>query len=70
MRNLRTKISSVTDIELLKCIQNFLDLTVIDCEWNAMTLKKFLANLAKIYVRPIQRSLSADPVNEHNEQEQ
>nr|XP_034330272.1 uncharacterized protein LOC117690353 [Crassostrea gigas] len=56
--------------ELLKCRQNCRDLTLIDCEWNAMTLKKFLGNQAKIYVRPIQRSLSTDQVNEHSEQEQ
>ena len=56
--------------ELLKCRQNCRDLTLIDCEWNAMTLKKFLGNQAKIYVRPIQRSLSTDLVNEHSEQEQ
>jgi hypothetical protein len=55
--------------ELLKCRQNCRELNVIDCEWNAKTLKTFLGNQAKIYVRPIQRSLSTDPVNEHLEQE-
>ncbi|XP_061167403.1 uncharacterized protein LOC133176276 [Saccostrea echinata] len=56
-------------LELLKCRQNCRELKVVDCEWNARTLKTFLGNQAKIYVRPIQRSLSTDLVNEHNEQE-
>lgn len=56
--------------ELLKCRQNCRELCIIDCQWNAGTLKSYLGAQAKIYVRPIQKCLSTKPVNENSVPEQ
>ncbi|VDH90130.1 Hypothetical predicted protein [Mytilus galloprovincialis] len=56
--------------ELLKCRQNCRELCLIDCQWNAGTLKSYLGAQAKIYVRPIQKCLSTKPVNENSVPEQ
>lgn len=49
--------------ELLQCRQNSRTLTLIECEWSVKSLKTFLGYQAKIYVRPIQKNLSIEPID-------
>ena len=46
-------------VELLRCTANCRDLSVISCSWNAKDLRSSLGGRqGKIYLRPIQKSLS------------
>uniref|UniRef100_A0A8W8I3L1 HECT domain-containing protein n=1 Tax=Magallana gigas TaxID=29159 RepID=A0A8W8I3L1_MAGGI len=47
--------------ELLNCKQNCRELTLINCHWNVRSLKSYIGNQAKIYIRPIQTSLDTTP---------
>lgn len=49
--------------ELLKCTQNSRELSLIDCEWSVSQLKTFLGSQTKIYIRPVQTSLSTTPTD-------
>ena len=50
-------------VELLRCTANCRDLSVISCSWNAKDLRSFLGDgQGKIYLRPIQKSLSTQPL--------
>ena len=49
--------------ELLRCTSNCRDLSVISCSWNAKDLRSALGGgQGKIYLRPIQKSLSTQPL--------
>ena len=49
--------------ELLRCAANCRDLSVISCSWNAKDLRSSLGGgQGKIYLRPIQKSLSTQPL--------
>ncbi|CAB4037582.1 Hypothetical predicted protein, partial [Paramuricea clavata] len=49
--------------EMMRCQPNCRDLTVIDCSWNAKDLRSNLGGgQGKIYLRPIQKSLSTQPI--------
>ncbi len=48
--------------ELLHCQSNCRQLTMIKCQWSVKNLKANLGSQSKIYVRPIQKSLSTKPV--------
>lgn len=48
--------------ELLKCYQNCRELKNIECAWTVANLKTFLGCQSKLYVRPIQRNLSTEPI--------
>ncbi|XP_028416926.1 uncharacterized protein LOC114541138, partial [Dendronephthya gigantea] len=49
--------------EMMRCQANCRDLSVIDCSWNAKDLRSNLGwGQGKIYLRPIQKSLSTQPV--------
>ncbi|XP_065934567.1 uncharacterized protein [Magallana gigas] len=49
--------------ELLKCTQNSRELSLIDCEWSVSQLKTYLGSQTKIYIRPVQTSLSTTPID-------
>lgn len=48
--------------ELLQCQSNCRQLTMIKCQWSIKHIKANTGGQSKIYVRPIQRSLSTKPV--------
>ena len=49
--------------ELLQCLPNCRELTMINCHWAVNELKANLGSQSKVYVRPIQRNLSTKPIN-------
>ena len=57
-----TQLQDCGGFELLQCRQNCRKLTLIDFEWSVKCLKAFLGYQAKLYVRPIQKSLSTEPL--------
>lgn len=44
--------------EMLQCLTNCRDQTVVESSWSVRDLKSTLGGPAKIYLRPIQKSLS------------
>lgn len=55
------QLKSCGGFELLNCKQNCRQLTLINCPWNIRSLKSYIGNQAKIYIRPIQSSLDTTP---------
>lgn len=49
--------------ELLQCLPNCRELTMINCHWAVTELKANLGSQSKMYVRPIQINLSTKPIN-------
>lgn len=46
--------------EILRCLPNCRNLSVIDCNWDANSLRSTIGGQAKIYIRPIQSNLPID----------
>lgn len=54
--------------EMMRCLPSCRDLTIINCAWSAKDLRANLGGgQVKIYLRPIQRSLSTKPLVQQNE---
>lgn len=51
-------------IELLRSVQNCRNLTLIEGPWTSQLLKQRVGSQARIYIRPIQKSLSTVPIKE------
>ena len=47
--------------ELLQCLSNCRQLSLISCQWSVKELKANLGAQSKIYIRPIQQNLSTKP---------
>uniref|UniRef100_A0A8W8NRB8 HECT domain-containing protein n=1 Tax=Magallana gigas TaxID=29159 RepID=A0A8W8NRB8_MAGGI len=52
------QLKNIGGFELLRCKSNCRELCAIDCPWTVSDLKAAVGSQAKIYIRPIQRSLS------------
>ncbi|XP_052242055.1 uncharacterized protein LOC127852211 [Dreissena polymorpha] len=50
-------------VELLRTGQHCRYLKIIGCKWNSSELKSCLGSQARIYIRPVQKSLSTKPIN-------
>ena len=48
--------------ELLQCLSNCRQLSLISCQWSVKELKANLGAQSKIYIRPIQHNLSTKPI--------
>ena len=57
------QLKSCGGFEMMRCLPNCRDLSLINCSWNAKDLRSNLGGgQGKIYLRPIQRSLSTQPI--------
>ena len=57
------KLSHCGGFELMRCSSNCRDLAVFFCHRTPEIIKTFVGCQSKIYIRPIQHSLSMDPDN-------
>lgn len=57
------QLESIGGFELLRCLPNCRHLEVLDCNWDAMSLKTNVGGQAKIYIRPIQKNIATDNVD-------
>ena len=58
------------DLEMMRCAPNCRDLAVLDCSWNAKDLRANLGGgQGKIYLRPLQMSLSKEPLVQQSQSE-
>ncbi|KAL3843283.1 hypothetical protein ACJMK2_021225 [Sinanodonta woodiana] len=56
------QLSTAGGFELLYCQSNCRQIEVLKCRWNVDSFKASLGSQAKIYVRPIQKNLSTEPI--------
>ena len=56
------KLKGCGSFELLQCTTNSRDLEVLDCAMSVKELKNHISGQGKIYIRPMQRSLSTIPL--------
>ncbi|CAG2245232.1 unnamed protein product [Mytilus edulis] len=47
--------------ELLRCAQNCRNLKVLECNWKPESIRQYIGQQAKIYLRPIQNDLETSP---------
>ena len=59
------KLKECGGFEFLRCMPNCRNLKILECNWDASSLRSAVGSQAKIYVRPIQRNLPIE-VN-HNQ---
>ncbi|XP_052266335.1 uncharacterized protein LOC127868526 [Dreissena polymorpha] len=57
------QMESIVGFELLRCLPNCRHLEVLDCNWDAMSLKTNVGGQSKIYIRPIQKNIATDNVD-------
>ena len=58
-----SQLKSFGGFEMMRCQPNCRDLSVINCSWNAKDLRSNMGGgQGKIYLRPIQKSLSTGPI--------
>ncbi|XP_053383435.1 uncharacterized protein LOC123541168 [Mercenaria mercenaria] len=60
-----TKLKDSGGFEMLRTLQNGRTLVAVPCPWNSKSLKMNVGSQARIYLRPIQRSLSVEPVSDY-----
>jgi len=56
------KLEMAGGFELLKCTAQSRSLDILDCDWEARSLRACVGSQAKLYIRPIQNSLSVESV--------
>lgn len=56
------KLEMAGGFELLRCTAQSRSLDILDCDWGARSLRACVGSQAKIYIRPIQNSLSVESV--------
>ncbi|XP_006822760.1 uncharacterized protein LOC102806255, partial [Saccoglossus kowalevskii] len=50
--------------EILQCLGNCRNLTVVNCAWSMQELKAHMGSQSKMYLRPIQKNLSTKPIHD------